>query len=153
MTFTQVGYRSRRGHLEQGERRAHRVVYAHHSDHVEQTLPAEGLLGLTVQLVADAVTGGKLAREACCDLLVIAQVRWDAAINKRGDGLVRQAGFARHGTLSVELIIGTPDGAYRDDHHFAYALRKGGVGRLGGLKLRKLRRHLGVQKEGVERTD
>jgi hypothetical protein len=48
--------------------------------------------------------------------------------------------------LSVELIIGTPDGAHCDDHHFAYPRRKRRVGRLGSLELRQLRRHLGVEK-------
>ena len=36
------------GHLKQGERPAHRLVHAHHSDDVKQTLSAKGLLGLQV---------------------------------------------------------------------------------------------------------
>src|ERR1700755_618623 len=47
----------RRGYLEQGERRADRVVLADERGDVEQTCCAEGFLGLTVEFVFDAVTG------------------------------------------------------------------------------------------------
>ena len=98
MTPELTGFYSGHGHLEESERTTHRLVLAHHRSDVEQTRSSEGVFGLPVQPVIDAVKGRQVARETRCDLLLIAQILGDTAIGKPRDRHLGQAGFARQRT-------------------------------------------------------
>lgn len=107
------------GYLEQVERGAHCVVDADEDGDVGQSLCSKAVFGLPVERLVDTVSGGKLPRQLCGDLLVLTEVIWYFTACQHSDGVVRDADFAGCGRMGVQLILGLSDGAHREDHHFA----------------------------------
>src|SRR4029079_1757937 len=107
------------GYLEQVERCAYRVVDADEDGDVGQTLCSKAVFGLPVERLVDSVSGGKLPCQLCGDLLVLAEVIWYRTAGQRLHGDLRDAGFAGCCGVGVQLILGLPDRAHRQDHHFA----------------------------------
>src|SRR4029079_15194309 len=99
------------------------------------------------------VSSGKLPRQPCCDLLVLAEVIWYATACQHPDGFVRDTGFAGCGRMGVQLILGLPAGAHREDYHFATPQASRRVLPLAQSQLRRYRRHGRVEQRGVERAD
>src|SRR6476661_2363559 len=62
------------GYLEQVERGAHCVVDADEDGDVGQSPCSKAVFGLPVERLVDTVSGGKLPRQLCGDLLVLTEV-------------------------------------------------------------------------------
>ena len=76
------------GYLEQVERGAHCVVDADEDGDVGQSLCSKAVFGLPVERLVDTVSGGKLPRQLCGDLLVLTEVIWYFTACQYPDGVV-----------------------------------------------------------------